>query len=58
MAKLRMLGVRGVSGYLIESYLSNRDQYVVLNNYKSNILNVAVGVSQGSVLGPFYSMFL
>ena len=43
LVKLRMMGVRGVSGDLMESYLSNRDQYVVVNNYKS-ILNVTVGV--------------
>ena len=52
LTKLRMLGVRGVGGDLTESYLSNRDQYVVVNNHKSNILNVTVGVPQGSVLGP------
>ena len=50
LAKLRMLGVCGVSGDLIKSFLSNRDQYVIVNNHKSNILNVTVGVPQGLVL--------
>ena len=29
LAKLRMLGVRGVSGDLLESYLSDRDKRLV-----------------------------
>ena len=59
LAKLTMLGVRGVSGDLIESYLSNSDQYVVVNNHKSNILNITAGVPQGSVLGPLlFSVFI
>ena len=34
------------------SYLSNREQYVSVNGYNSNNLNVTCGVLQGSVLGP------
>ena len=34
------------------SYLSNRKQYVSVNVYNSNHLNVTRGVPQGSVLGP------
>ena len=37
---------------LINSYLSNMDQYVVCDDYKSNVIPVNVGVSQGFVMGP------
>lgn len=37
---------------LIESYLSNRQQYVFYRNIKSDKLGVNAGVPQGSVLGP------
>jgi len=36
----------------MKSYLANRKQCVVGNNYTSSQLNISVGVPQGSVLGP------
>lgn len=37
---------------LIKSYLSNRNQYVSVNNYQSNTYIASSGVPQGSSLGP------
>ena len=37
---------------LIQSYLSNRKQYVSLNGFDSEVMNLNCGVSQGSSLGP------
>ena len=36
----------------LNSYLSNRKQYVNINNIDSNFLDVLCGVPQGSILGP------
>ena len=39
---------------LVESFLSNRHQLVVLNGQASSWANVKAGVPQGSVLGPLF----
>lgn len=50
--KLSSFGIRGTSLCLINSYLSNRSQFVCLNNTESCPLPIPRGVPQGSVLGP------
>ena len=50
--KLREYGLRGNVNDLLKSYLSNRKQYVSINGFNSNEMNVTCGVPQGSSLGP------
>ena len=52
MSKLLHNGVRGVIQRWFESYLSTRKQYVSIINCNSSMSNIALGVPQGSVLGP------
>ena len=52
LEKLGHYGVRGNALALIESYLSNRKQYVATLGENSDQLNVIYGVPQGSCLGP------
>jgi len=50
--KLNYYGVRGHSLSWFSSYLSNRKQVTFVNKTLSHMVNVNVGVPQGSVLGP------
>ena len=50
--KLHHYGVRGKALEWFRSYLMNRKQYVSLNGYNSQMLNIKCGVPQGSLLGP------
>ena len=52
LKKLDHYGIRDISNNWFESYLSNRKQYVQLENEKSGYLNITCGVPQGSILGP------
>ena len=50
--KLEHYGIRGKALKLFESYLTGRNQYVQINDNKSQTRSISCGVPQGSVLGP------
>ena len=52
--KLKRIGVSGKALLLLESFLSNRKQRVVLNGQNSDWLDIEAGVPQGSILGPLF----
>ena len=45
-------GIRGPAYSLIESYLSNRQQFVSINNSASSLKSISIGLPQGSIFGP------
>ena len=51
--KLLHYGFRGIPQKLLESFLTNRKQYVSIKGYDSIQLDVKCGVPQESTLGPF-----
>ena len=52
LAKLKCIGVNGNFYNTVRSYLSGRQQVVVVDGCKSDILETRAGVPQGSRLGP------
>ena len=52
LSKLEHYGIRGLANEWFKSYLSNRKQYVSINGYDSNLVDVKFGVPQGSVGSP------
>ena len=55
--KLKCYGLGTIAIKLIESYLSNRKQFVSLNGFNSNLLLNTCGVPQDSILGPLLFIF-
>ena len=52
-------GIRGLANKFFESYLSNRFQYVHINNSRSKKAKINCRVPQGSNLGPlFFLMYI
>lgn len=51
--KLKHYGIKNGALDLVSSYLSERTQRVVINGTQSAGTTVALGVPQGSILGPF-----
>jgi hypothetical protein len=52
LSKLYKLGIRGVELSWFRNYLTGRKQFVFINGVSSNLLNILIGVPQGSILGP------
>ena len=55
--KLNVYGIRGIVNLWVESYLTNRKQYVEVKSLKRGKVNsptrdISIGVPQGSILGP------
>ena len=51
-------GVRGIEHNWFASCLTNRTQFVSVNGYISDYLEIYCGVSQGSVFGPFLYIYI
>ena len=51
LSKLNTCGVRGITLGWFRSYLTNREQYVSINNVDPNPRVIQCGVPQGSILG-------
>ena len=49
--KLSYYGVNGTAKTLLKSYLSDRKQYVKIDEVKSSIQSIKTGVPQGSIVG-------
>lgn len=57
--KLSDFGVHGNLLAWIKSYLTNRSQYIVVNNCQSDLMKITSGVPQGSHIGPLlFSIFI
>ena len=52
LSKLDHYGFRGVVNKWFQSYLKNRQQFIIANGQKSDYGQINKGAPQGSVLGP------
>ncbi len=52
LQKLSYYGINGAAYCLMKSYLTNRKQYVDMDDVQSEMLIVTTGIPKGSILGP------
>ena len=52
LQKLTYYGIKNSAITLLKSYLSNRKQYVQIDDVSSSMLSINTGVPQGSIVGP------
>jgi hypothetical protein len=52
LKKMSQLGIRGAALEWFSNYLTNRKQFVSINNTSSSMKATSLGVPQGSILGP------
>ena len=52
LSKLHRYGFQGTAFNWLSSYISNREQYVLVNGVASSKVQMLYGVPQGSILGP------
>jgi hypothetical protein len=52
LKKLKNLGVTGTELDWFKNYLTDRKQFVCIDNCTSDLLSILTGVPQGSILGP------
>ncbi len=52
LTKLQKYGIKGLAFSWFKSYLTDRKQFVHINNLNSPLLEITIGVPQGSILGP------
>lgn len=52
LSKLPLYGIKNEELLWFESYLFDRQQFVLYNGYKSDVQHISCGVPQGSILGP------
>ena len=52
LSKLNFYEIRGIPQQWFADYLTNRKQFVCINNSNSSLSNISCGVPQGSILGP------
>ena len=57
LRKLDHYVIRGLPLKLMESYLTNRKQYTVVNGVKPELLQINTRVPQGFTLGPLLFLF-
>ena len=58
LTKMEKIGIRGKVLELLCSYLSNRKQFVQIQEQKSTTEPISYGVPQGSILGPIFFLFM
>ncbi len=51
LQKLKYCGITGIALNLMESYITNRKQFVIIDDIKSEMLPMTTGIPQGSILG-------